>query len=177
MLRFLQSDFGDFPMPSLQILLIDWADGMEYYGATTTGSSSLSHELVHMYWGTSAVGRTWRDTWLDEAIVTWWEQTQLRGKHIAPIPRRYTSDMVSGRNAIEPAFDLSAYGKGARIVSALAERVGGEAALIELLAAIHRARAFAPFSTVDFIDDLVAATGDDSIRDSMKRWLFGKVKT
>ena len=86
-------DFGPFPMPELQILLIDWEDGMEYYGATTTGLGSLEHELVHMYWGCSALGRSWRDTWIDEALAVWWTERE----DLEPLDEDFESGMVGGR--------------------------------------------------------------------------------
>lgn len=162
----LQADFGPFPMDSLQILLTDWDGGMEYHGATATGLDAVSHELVHMYWGVSGVQATWRDTWVDEAITTWWDERPrpLRSN------RRY--GFVADRSPIEIGFDDRAYGQGARMFSALADRVGGDTELVALLRAVHAERAFTPFTTTELIDDLEAATGDPSIRASMERWVL-----
>jgi hypothetical protein len=56
----LVDDFRPFPMPNMQILLTGWGSGMEYYGATRTGLGSLEHELVHIYFGTTAGARRGR---------------------------------------------------------------------------------------------------------------------
>ena len=81
-------DFGPFPMPRLQVLLTSWSGGMEYYGATRTGLKSLKHELGHMYFGVTAVNRTWRDTWFDESAVVWWKRTRELAPIGAPVPIR-----------------------------------------------------------------------------------------
>jgi aminopeptidase N len=161
-------DFGPFPMPSMQILLTGWHSGMEYYGATRTGIGSLEHELVHMYFGTSAVNETWRDTWFDEAAVDWWQ----RRAALAPLPDGFRSNIGGGRTAVRPGFDLAAYGAGARILEEIARALGGNRQMIHFLRDLHRRRAFHPFTTEDLIADVVAAQ-DEIDRAHLDRWLFG----
>lgn len=162
----LAEDFGPFPMPSMQILLIPWSGGMEYYGATVTGLGAVAHELVHMYWGTSAVQRTWRDTWLDEALVEWW----LGGRSM--LPEGFKSDIVGARSPIKPAFDTRAYGRGAQVIRKIEGILGGREAMTLFLADLYQRRAFEPFTTHDFIDDIIAWSGDEGVRADVERWLY-----
>jgi aminopeptidase N len=161
-------DLGPFPMPALRILLIRWGSGMEYYGATKTGIGSLEHELAHMYFGASAVNRTWRDTWIDEAITVWLTE----GGH-AQLPSEYSSAIARGRTAVHPSFDGAAYGAGARIMDEIAEALGGDRAMLEFLADLHDRRAFEPFTTDELIGDIVAAQ-DEIGRAELERWLFSR---
>ena len=163
----LLDDFGPFPMPSMQILLTGWGGGMEYYGATRTGIGALEHELVHMYFGTATVNRTWRDIWFDEAVVEWWQ----RRDRLAPLRPGFKSDIVGGRSVVQPGFDEAAYGNGARIFGEIARALGGNREMIAFLADLHRRRAFEPFTTDDFIDDVVAAQSKID-RAELERWLF-----
>lgn len=163
----LANDFGPYPAPFLNVLLTDWEDGMEFFGATHTGVDSLEHELVHMYWGCSGIGRTWRDTWLDEAIAVWWTERDELDK----LPSNFSSDMVSGRTSIEPAFDLRAYEEGAQMLDEVAGAIGGDAALLAFLKRFHQRRLFTPFTTQEFTDELVATTGDQALRERFDGWL------
>lgn len=166
-MRALAADFGPFPMPSMQILLLDWWDGMEYYGGTITGLGALSHEIIHMYFGTSLVNATWRDTWIDEAVTEWWG---ARGD-VSPLPDDFASDMVIGRNVYESGFDTRAYGRGAQIFGEVAAKLGGDDALIAFLADLRARRVFQPFTTDELVEDLVDLTGDPSFRDDFDRWV------
>ena len=160
-------DFGRFPMPRMQILLTGWGSGMEYYGATRTGIGALKHELVHMYFGASVLNRAWRDTWFDESAVQWW----LNRDRLPTLPPGFTSNLARGRSEVAPGFDEAAYGKGAVILGAIAESLGGDRQMIEFLADLHRRRAYRPFTTDDLIDDVVAAQ-DRIDRATLERWLY-----
>lgn len=161
----LVDELGPFPTPRMQILLTDWGSGMEYYGATRTGLGSLRHELGHMYFATTAVNRTWRDTWLDEALVVWWEE---QGS-LPPAPAAARTGLAD-RSAVSPGFNEAAYGIGARIMERIARALGGPEAMRSFLADLHVRRAFEPFTTEDFIDDVVAAQ-DEITREQLERWL------
>ena len=161
-------DFGPYPAPSLQVFLTDWDEGMEYYGGAVTGIDALEHELVHLYWGTSAVGRSWRDTWLDEAIAVWWAEPD----EFEPLPNGFASNLVSGRSPIEPGFDLRAYDEGAAVIAEIADVLGGRQAMLRLLKEIHARRSFKPFSTREFLGDLLGAAKSEDLDERMERWLF-----
>jgi hypothetical protein len=160
-------DFGPFPMPRVQILLTHWGSGMEYYGAVRTGIGSLEHELAHMYFGVTAVNRIWRDTWFDESVVVWW---QAHAK-LHPVGPGFRSGIGAGRPAAAPGFDETAYGAGARVLQAIARALGGDRKMMEFLADLHARREFQPFTTEDFIHDVLAAQ-DTIDRKELERWLL-----
>ncbi len=162
-------DLGPFPVPRVQILLTRWPSGMEYYGATRTGLGSLEHELAHMYFGVTAVNRTWRDTWFDESAVVWWEDHAS----LDPVGPRFRSAIGAGRPAAAPGFDESAYGAGARVIEAIARGMGGDREMMAFLADLHARREFEPLTTEDFIDDVLAAQ-DRIDRTQLDRWLLSR---
>jgi hypothetical protein len=160
-------DFGPFPMPRVQILLTRWPSGMEYYGATRTGLGSLAHELGHMYFGVTAVNRTWRDTWFDESAVVWWQEHAS----LDPVGPRFRSAIGAGRPAAAPGFDESAYGAGARVLEAIARSIGGDRKMMAFLADLYARRKFEPFTTADLIDDVLASQSTLD-REQLERWLL-----
>lgn len=168
-IRQLVRELGPFPMPRMQVMLTGWGSGMEYYGATRTGMGSLEHELGHMYFGATTVNRTWRDTWFDESAVVWWEDRNS----IRPVGPRFSSSLARHRSPVEPGFDVSAYGAGARVLATVADALGGEDEMLEFLADLHHRRRFEPFSTDELIDDVVAAQHDIT-RADLERWLYGR---
>lgn len=164
----LQLDFGPFPAAhGMNIVALPYSGtGMEYYGGTLTDVSSLSHELTHAYWGCSAVGRTWRDTWWDEAITTWYDVGARR------LPADFHSGMVSDRGIAEPGFDTRAYGRGAAMFREWAERAGGDGALLDGLRQVHEQHRGDPLTTWELVEALELSTGVE-MRDSFEAWVFG----
>ncbi len=162
-------DWGPFPVPQVQILLNGWDGGMEYYAATKTGLGALAHELGHMYFGVTAVNRTWRDTWIDESAVVW----HLAHRWLPPVKPRFRSSIAVGRSVVAPGFDERAYGYGARVFESIARALGGDRKMIRFLADVHRRREFKPFTTQDFFDDVLAAQ-DKIGRRQLGRWLLGR---
>jgi len=83
----LRRRFGPFPtLHGLSLFLYnDAGGGMEYYGGTITSLSALRHEVVHSYFGCSVVARTYPDSWYDEAVTSWFEET-MRGQGHTALP-------------------------------------------------------------------------------------------
>jgi hypothetical protein len=166
----LETNLGPFPMPrGLSIFLVSTTAGMEYYGATITALNALEHEVFHMYYGCSTVNKTYRDSWMDEAINKWYEDSVDPG--FAPIPDDYMSNIVSGRSAIAVGFDRRAYDQGARIMEAVARELGGRDAMIAFLSYIHLNYSFTPFTTLDFLDILQEYSGVDMTARFLN-WLY-----
>ena len=165
----LTEDFGPFPVDRVSILMTRWGSGMEYYGAVRTGLGALEHEMGHMYFGTTLVNRTWRDTWWDEAAVQWWQGHERK----QPVPARFERPFGEDRPPAAPGFDTAAYGSGTKVFEAIARELGGDEELIELLARISAEHRFEPFTTADFIDAIVGF--DDSVdRAQLERWMLGR---
>jgi hypothetical protein len=170
----LEADLGPFPMPRLSIFLVSNGGGMEYYGGTITSLAALEHEVFHMYYGCSTVARTYRDSWLDEAVNEWYEHSKVSGYQ--PIAGGYRSNIVSGRTPIAVGFDRRAYDDGARIIQAAALELGGRNAMIGFLEYLHQNYSFSPFNTFDFLDYLEDYSGIH-MHDSFLDWLYNGERT
>ncbi len=166
----LVADIGPFPMPrGLSVFLVSGGGGMEYFGATISSLSALSHEVFHMYFACSAVARTYRDSWIDEAVTSWYDRTYP--DYLFPIAEGFRSSMVSGRSPVAVGFDGRAYYQGTQIMETLANRLGGRSALVSFLAYVHSRYAFAPFSTMDLADYLLDFSGID-MRGQFREWFY-----
>jgi len=162
----LHTDLGEFPMPEgLSVFLTTSGGGMEYYGATITSLGALKHEVFHMYYACSTINKTYRDSWLDEAINEWYEF------HHSPISSTYTSNIVSGRTPIGVGFDTRAYNKGANIIGAVAEELGGVTEMIEFLNYLHNNYFFRPYTTLDFVEN-IKLYGNVDMYDNFIQWVF-----
>ncbi len=162
----LHNELGEFPMPEgLSVFLTMSGGGMEYYGATITSLSALNHEVFHMYYGCSTINKTYRDSWLDEAINEWYEF------HHSAIWESYTSNIVSGRTPIGVGFDTRAYTYGARIMGAVAEELGGVDQMVEFLNYLHNNYFFRPYTTLDFVE-ILKNYGNVDMYDRFIRWVF-----
>jgi hypothetical protein len=166
----LQSTLGPFPMPrGLSIVLTQGGGGMEYYGATITSLRALRHEIFHMYYGCSTVATTYRDSWWDEAINMWYELSV--DPAFPPIDPGYRSGIVGSRTPVTVGFDQRAYDEGARIIQAVAADMGGREPAVAFFSHLHRTRLFAPFTTVDLADDILAYSGAD-FHERFDGWLY-----
>lgn len=166
----LVANLGPFPMPhGLSIFLVSSSGGMEYYGGTITSLWALDHEVFHMYFACSTVNSTYRDSWLDEAINMWYENSV--DLSYTPISNGYRSNIVSGRAAAAVGFDRRAYNQGSRIIEAVARELGGRTAMIAFLRHIHSLYSFAPFTTQEFLDYLENYSGVD-MRARFSNWLY-----
>ena len=166
----LQADIAPFPMPrGLSIFLTNSGGGMEYYGATTSSLGALSHEVCHMYFGCSAIARTYRDSWWDEAVTSWVDRSYP--SYLIPIEAGYQSNMVSGRSPIAVGFDSRAYYQGSQIMETLAQRLGGRAAMNRFLSHVQRTHAWSPFSTMDLAGYFRDYSGID-VLDDFRNWFY-----
>lgn len=170
-------NLGPFPMPrGISIFLTNGGGGMEYYGATISTLSVLKHEVFHMYYGCSTINKTYRDSWIDEAVNKWYEFSQ--NPNYQAISESYSSGMVSSRSPVALGFDTRAYNQGARIMEAVARELGGREEMIAFLKYIHSNYIFSPFTTRDFLDYLEDYAGVD-MRDRFSRWVYagGQIET
>jgi hypothetical protein len=128
--------YGPFPMPrGLSVFLVGGGGGMEYFGATISGVGALRHEIHHMYFGTSTVAMTYRDSWFDEAVTAW---AVDYARNTTALDPSFRSNMVSGRTAWAVGFDTRAYSRGAQLFATLASRLGGAANLTAFLSDLYR---------------------------------------
>ncbi len=171
----LQAAVGPLPMPrGLSLVLTPTGGGMEYYGGSITSLRALQHEVFHMYWGCSTVMRTYRDSWLDEAVNMWYALS--KDPAFAPIEESFRSDIVSARSPIGTGFDRRAYQEGAQVVQAIARDLGSREAAVAWLRQVHATRSFAPFTTMDFAGFLRQDRGLD-FTERLQRWLYSPAGT
>jgi hypothetical protein len=164
------ANIGPFPMPrGLSIFLVSHGGGMEYYGGTITALRALEHEIFHMYYGCSTVCKTYRDSWLDEAIDMWYELSV--DPSFREISDDYLSNIVSGRSPAAVGFDVRAYDEGAQIIESIAAEIGGRNAMINFLSYLHQNYFFDPFTTWEFLDYLEDYSGLD-MREQFSNWLY-----
>lgn len=169
-LRELQQNLGPFPMPEgYSVFLLSSGGGMEYYGGTISSLRALAHETFHMYFGTSLVLGTYRDSWFDEAINEWYELSAAGTLY--PIHDSYHSNMISGRSPAGIGFDSRAYTDGAQIMEHVAQALGGRQAMIGFLARLIRDHSFAPFRTTDLLSYLKDYSGLD-YHSRFEPWLY-----
>jgi hypothetical protein len=143
---------------------------MDYYGGTFSAITALKHEIFHNYFACSAVARTYRDSWWDEALATWYDGKQ-KGATAIPMPENAATHIVSGRSPIAMGWDDRAYETGAQIMQAVAIQLGGSEVFIRFLSHLHRHRAFAPFNAMEMADSLQAYAGID-MHARFLRWLY-----
>lgn len=166
----LRTNLGLFPMPrGLDIFLVSRGGGMEYYGATITTNRALEHEIFHMYFGCSTVNKTYRDSWIDEALDEWYEYSAQ--PPYAPISESYRSNIVSGRSAVAIGFDSRAYTDGSRIMEAVARALGGRQQMVAFLSYLHQNYSFQPFTTMEFLNILRQYSGVDMTA-RFTNWLY-----
>jgi len=166
----LEANLGSFPMPrGLSVLLSSIYGGMEYFGATISSPEALKHEVFHMYFGCSTVARTYRDTWMDEAINEWYEHSV--DPDFYSMSSSYVSDWVGGRHPISVGFDARAYDEGSHIMQAVAERLGGRQEMIGFLSYLYLNYAFSPFTTFEFLEYLKNYSGID-MKNEFTNWLY-----
>jgi hypothetical protein len=167
----LETAFGRYPAPrGLSVFLVSQGGGMEYFGATITTLAALAHEVTHGYFACAVVTRTYRDSWLDEAITQWFTNTS-GGSVIPPLPESYRGNWVGARSPVSVGFSNLAYSNGAQIVQYLANRLGGTARMAPFLRYVFERYAFLPFTTMDFVALFRDYSGID-VGAQFEQWLF-----
>jgi hypothetical protein len=168
----LRRRFGPFPsLHGLSIFLFsDAGGGMEYYGGTITSLSALRHEVLHSYFGCSVVARTYPDSWYDEAVTSWFEET-ARGQGHTALAASYRGNWVGARSPVSIGFSTLAYSDGASIMQAIADALGGTDRMTEFLRYVVERHTFAPFTTLEFVAFLKDYSGVD-LRAQFLNWLY-----
>ena len=168
----LVSAFGPYPAPrGLSVFLLPSGGGMEYFGGTITTYSAMPHEVTHNYFACAVVMRTYRDTWIDEAIAQWFTDVYFSGGTKVAISESYTGNWVGNRSPVSVTYSNLAYTDGARILQYMADRLGGNDRLVGFLRYVYERYAFTPFTTQDFVLFFRDYSGID-LRTQFERWLF-----
>jgi hypothetical protein len=165
----LAAKFGPFPMPrGLSILLVREGGGMEYFGGTISSVSALKHEINHMYFGCSTIAKTYRDSWWDEAVTSWYVDY---AQNMNPLPSGFKSNLVNARSPYAVGFDTRAYYEGAEAFEAMARAVGGKQPFLLFLADLRARHTFEPFTTLQLADYFREFSGVD-MRPDFINWFY-----
>ncbi len=172
----LQREIGPYPAPhGLSVFLVSEGGGMEYYGGTITSLWALRHEVLHSYFGCATVMKTYRDSWLDEAITEWYDDT-AGGRVYTAMPDSYVGNWVGGRSPVSVGYSDLAYTDGARIMQAVCDQIGGRERMRAFLAGVYGQRSFQPFTTMEFVGFLRDFSGVD-FKARFEDWLYmGRVQ-
>ncbi len=165
----LAAKFGPFPMPrGLSVFLVKEGGGMEYYGGTIASVSALRHEINHMYFGCSTIAKTYRDSWWDEAVTSWYVDY---AQNMNPLPSGFQSNMVNARSPYAVGFDTRAYYEGAEVFETMARAIGGKQALVLFLADLRARHTFEPFTTLQLADYFQEFSGVN-LRPDFINWFY-----
>ena len=169
----LEREIGPFPMQrGLSLFISSSGGGMEYFGGSITSNWALQHEVFHMYFACSTVAKTYRDSWWDEAITSWYES----GPNAFPaLSEAYTSSMVGGRSPISRGFDTAAYNQGAGMFEHISQHLGGREELVSFLSYLWSTYQWSPFTTQDLLQVLSRKTGLDYFN-QFDQWLYTETK-
>ena len=78
---------------------------------------------------------------------------------------------MGARTPVTVGFDRRAYDEGARVIQAVAADMGGREQAVAFFSQLHRTRSFAPFTTVDLANEILAFSGAD-FHERFDRWLY-----
>ncbi len=167
----LQARFGDYPAPrGLSVFLVSSGGGMEYFGGTISSPSALTHEVLHGYFACAVVTKSYRDSWMDEAITQWFDSVS-HGRTYAVMDESYRGNWVGARSPVSVGFSSLAYEDGSRIMQYLANRLGGVDRMASFLRRLYEQYAFKPFTTMDFVSYFRDFSGID-VQPQFQNWLY-----
>lgn len=170
----LEAAFGLYPAPrGLSVFLVSQGGGMEYFGGTISTPSALTHEVLHNYFACAVVTKTYRDSWLDEAITEWFNDV-AHGARYAALDASYEANWVGARSPASVGYSVLAYTDGAQIMQSMADRLGGTDRMTAFLRYVYERHAFAPFTTTDFVSYFRDFSGID-LQASFEQWLYHPV--
>lgn len=140
----------------------------------------LVHELAHQWFGNSMSVAEWRDLWIAEGFVTYFEflypfrnkpekfDAQMRAIHQYLIDNNVGSAVVDNGEQI---FSDRTYYRGSVTLYALKLQVG-DAKFWEILRNFYDRYKYKSTTSADFIDIAVEVSGDKSVKKLLKAWLY-----
>lgn len=169
----LRYDFGPLPHgPSFNMLLTPFdGGGLEFYGGAYVSMGAIKHELFHAYYANSVIFKSYRDSWLDEALNVWYEGVDYLGNPVEMVPEDFSSNIAVDRTVVDLGFDLRAYQEGAGVIARAAQEMGGRQRMIDFLAWLHlRERLGNKLNTNKFVERITDFDGTD-LTDEFEQWV------
>ncbi|MGZ4446102.1 MAG: M1 family metallopeptidase [Nocardioides sp.] len=189
-LAWVEQRLGPYPYPSLGVLVVDSASGMETQTMLTLGDTPyttapevLVHEIVHQWYGDEVTPRDWRDVWMSEGMALYLQgvwQAQHDHRPLAALMRQWARAEPRMRaDAGPPAdYDPSRFGEGniyygpALMWDALRQRLG-DAEFYRLVRAWPRTHADRSAGYADITSWWSRRTGQD-LGAFFDSWLLGR---
>ncbi|WP_053976416.1 M1 family aminopeptidase [Mangrovimonas xylaniphaga] len=170
-----------------------WSGGMEHTTVSFMGSfgrNLIAHELAHQWFGDKITCGSWKDIWLNEGFATYlsglviedmdepadfvtWKAQRVNSITSLPDGAVYLSD-ADTLNVNRIFSSRLSYNKGAMVLHMLRKKVGDTdfyQGLTNYLADEDHAYAYA--KTVDFIEIMETATGED-LTEFFNDWVYNE---
>ncbi|AKF09869.1 hypothetical protein [Sandaracinus amylolyticus] len=158
---------GPYPHPAFLAVITPESYGMEHAGATLTVPRLLRHELMHSWIGRGAYPRRARHNWIDEALVTYYEN------YVEPRPLGdRPPTRLEGTGWVRGWADDDHYFLGADLFRAWANELGA-APLHQLLREFFVARHGRDYTTEELRTALYCASRSTEILRTFDRHVFG----
>lgn len=143
--------------------------GMEYEGATTTGTGPLRHETFHSWWARGLKPASQADAWFDEAWTTYHDNGAAG---VQPFNFAEAALALCPRNPWVRVTHGSSYGAGERFWKGMAALLGA-APLGDLMRSFYLARYPRPVKTEELECFLLARGGNPTCVDAFHRFVYG----
>jgi aminopeptidase N len=183
MIRFYSELFGPYPFDTYGIALIpDVPGGLETQGLAIVGvpfPSLLAHELAHQWFGNHVSIVDWKETWLNEGLVTYatWLWSEHSGDTTVAEAASTGYDLMSetqlpppGDPSATDVFNQSVYVRGALTIHALRTAIGDDRLFTLIQEWIDRYGGTSA-STEDFIA-LAEEVSETDLGDLFDGWLY-----
>jgi aminopeptidase N len=192
MIKYLEEVFGPYPFDQYGIAVVDgFANALENQTLSVFGRAMveapffeyvLVHELAHQWFGNSVSVAQWSDIWLNEGFATFSELLWVEHLHGVDAYREEVANRTDaarvagyGSPATPPPDDLfngTVYQRGALVLVALRDEIGGEA-FFEILHAYAQRHANGNATTAGFVALAEEISGRD-LSDLFAIWLYGE---
>jgi hypothetical protein len=160
-----------------QFIAFIWGPGrgMEYDGATTAAVEALEHEVFHSWFGRGVKPESSRDGWIDEAWTCWATSTQRQQEsRFAQVELGLDEDPVElcPPHPWSRHTPIEAYTQGARLMSGVANLIGGPHRLRSAMASVYRSHA-GGFLATDQLCEELSRFGEVDLTPWWNRYVHG----
>lgn len=188
MIPFIETIAGPYPFESYGSVTVD--DPILNYALETQAMSTfpsgaadeglVAHELAHQWFGNAVSVRRWADIWLAEGYATYFETLWPNRRNAADFNRAmrglydFAVDRKLGPAVVEDGtqiFSDRVYVRGALTLYALRLKIGPQAFNAVTRAFVDRFRG-GNATSKDFIRTAVEVSGDGSVRELLRAWLY-----
>jgi hypothetical protein len=165
----LEADYGPWPHDHLIVYGNAPSGGMEYSGATITGLSAVSHEMMHSYHARGLMPANGNAGWMDEAMARWRDN-----KYPLVEALSYTSTRLAGRSPYTRMTDRMAYTEGSAFLGWIGHRMNQKGLSMKaFLREYFQKYKYTTVTTELFARELSAAAGED-LSAEFNQYIYGR---